>query len=240
MRETSLLGRIYHASPCAASWEEMSGDDRVRFCGQCGRHVYNLSAMLRREAERLIRDKEGMLCARFFRRRDGTVITRDCWTPVREWSRGIGRAANTALSAVLGFSTLAAWARQPPCKDVVHNRSRARLSYAEAAAATFATVAGTVRDATNTGIEGTSIELTRLGTDKKYRAVSNNNGRFSLEQVEPGLYSVRVEAPGFQSYRAEKIRLRGGEKLQLEVDLAVGSVGGCALLPAPSGENRWA
>jgi hypothetical protein len=59
MRDASLLGRIYHAPPCMALWEEMTGDDRVRFCGQCGRRVHNFSALGRREAERLIESNEG-------------------------------------------------------------------------------------------------------------------------------------------------------------------------------------
>lgn len=30
-----LLERIRIASPCRAGWEQMSGDERVRFCLQC-------------------------------------------------------------------------------------------------------------------------------------------------------------------------------------------------------------
>src|SRR6516162_8887116 len=37
--------RLRVASPCPADWNAMQGDDRVRFCGQCEKNVYNLSAM---------------------------------------------------------------------------------------------------------------------------------------------------------------------------------------------------
>ena len=66
------------ASPCTASWDEMLGDDRVRFCSLCSKNVYNISAMTREEATRLIITKEGKICARFYRRKDGTVLTSDC------------------------------------------------------------------------------------------------------------------------------------------------------------------
>ena len=56
----------------------MEGDDRARFCGQCRKHVFNLSVMTCAEAEALIREKEGRLCGRFYRRRDGRVLTADC------------------------------------------------------------------------------------------------------------------------------------------------------------------
>src|SRR5262245_34300483 len=65
-------------TPCPASWDQMRGDDRVRFCSQCKLKVYNLSEMTKSEAEKLIWEKEGKLCARLFRRNDGTIITREC------------------------------------------------------------------------------------------------------------------------------------------------------------------
>ena len=42
------------ASPCKAAWKNMDGDDRVRFCRECNRNVYNLSSMTEREARRVV------------------------------------------------------------------------------------------------------------------------------------------------------------------------------------------
>ena len=56
----------------------MKGDDRVRFCEGCRKNVYNLSALSRDEAERLIQSHDGKLCALLHQRRDGTVLTADC------------------------------------------------------------------------------------------------------------------------------------------------------------------
>ena len=50
------------ASPCKAPWENMDGDNRVRFCRECSRNVYNLSAMTEPEARRVIAEREGRLC----------------------------------------------------------------------------------------------------------------------------------------------------------------------------------
>ena len=77
-QKNSPLDNITVATPCDAKWSEMSGDDRARLCKHCNRHVYNLSAMPRAEAETLAREKEGKICVRFFRRADGTVITDNC------------------------------------------------------------------------------------------------------------------------------------------------------------------
>jgi hypothetical protein len=78
-----LLDQVRVASPCNARWEDMTGDDKSRFCGKCEKNVYNLSAMTREEAELLVLEREGQLCARFYRRADGTMITQDCPVGVR-------------------------------------------------------------------------------------------------------------------------------------------------------------
>ena len=62
--------------PCSVPWDSMRGDTRVRHCDQCKQNVYQLSELSKEEAEDLIRQKEGKLCVRFYRRRDGTVVTR--------------------------------------------------------------------------------------------------------------------------------------------------------------------
>lgn len=73
-----VLPNIRIAAPCTADWNAMSGDDRMRACAQCNKHVYNLSNMTRDEAEALIVAKEGKLCVRYFQRIDGTIILKDC------------------------------------------------------------------------------------------------------------------------------------------------------------------
>jgi hypothetical protein len=78
-RALPLLDAVRVASPCPASWEAMKGDERVRFCGQCDKNVYDLSSMTRDEATAFVREHEGKgACIRMHRRADGTLITSDC------------------------------------------------------------------------------------------------------------------------------------------------------------------
>jgi hypothetical protein len=78
MNSLTVLDQITIASPCEAEWGEMAGDHRVRFCSSCSRHVYNIMAMTAEEATSLIFESEGRVCARIYRRSDGTVLTADC------------------------------------------------------------------------------------------------------------------------------------------------------------------
>src|SRR5215471_14218962 len=89
------------ASPCSADWDKMSGDDRVRHCMECNLNVYNFSAMTQTEVERLLGASQGRICARFYRRADGTILTQDCPRGLRAVVRRVSRIAGTALSAVM-------------------------------------------------------------------------------------------------------------------------------------------
>ena len=97
---TNSLSNIRIASPCSANWEEMYGNERKRFCGDCKLNVYNLSGMSRREAENLILQSEGRLCVRFYRRSDGSILTRNCPVGWQAIKRKISKTASALASLI--------------------------------------------------------------------------------------------------------------------------------------------
>ncbi len=134
----SVLQDARIATPCSASWDDMKGDERVRFCEQCSLHVYDIDKLTTPQAERLIRETEGRLCGRLYRRADGRIMTRDCpiglkvRRKVAGWVRSLGavvlfvggmfglfrnvmgETANTASIAQLEpFATLQRWLAPP-------------------------------------------------------------------------------------------------------------------------------
>lgn len=72
------IDKLRIATPCSQSWNGMPGSDRTRHCATCDLDVYNVTAMTRSEAQDFIDQSEGRVCLRLYRRRDGTVLTRDC------------------------------------------------------------------------------------------------------------------------------------------------------------------
>ncbi len=138
-KSLNLLHNARIASPCPARWEEMNGDDRVRFCDRCEKHVYNLVDMEPDAAAALVREKNGDLCARAYQRADGTLLMGNCpvgLAAVRRRIRwlmggiaaGLGLVVsagaalgirlpspiNRKLSGMEPFSRLAAWFAPPP------------------------------------------------------------------------------------------------------------------------------
>jgi hypothetical protein len=115
-----VLDQIQIASPCSASWNQMTGDDRTRHCDACEKDVYNLSGMTRDEAEALILERNGELCVRYYQRADGTILLADCTVGVqrkRVQRRTAARAAALVAGGLAAGGAMALHARatEPPC-----------------------------------------------------------------------------------------------------------------------------
>lgn len=103
-----VLDNLRVAAPCTADWNQMTGDDRARHCGDCQKNVYNLSGMTRDEAEALVIEKNGDLCVRYYQRHDGTILLADCTVGIkrRRRRRLVAAGAATLLAgtaATLGI-----------------------------------------------------------------------------------------------------------------------------------------
>ena len=120
-RQLPVLDNVAIASPCNASWDKMIGNGRVRFCGDCQKNVYNLSAMPREEAESLLAaNSAGEMCVRLYRRADGTVLTQDCpvgQKRVRRRKIAFGIFGATAMTAAAFMSIIQHKALRPCSMD---------------------------------------------------------------------------------------------------------------------------
>jgi hypothetical protein len=111
-RRLPVLANVRIAAPCPASWEAMTGDRRVRACTHCKQNVFNLSAMSRADAEELIREKQGNLCAQYYQRADGTILLADCEVGISH-RRTQKRWAASAALMLAGTAAVAMWPTPP-------------------------------------------------------------------------------------------------------------------------------
>jgi len=81
-RSLSILDSIRVAEPCPLPWERMAGDGKARFCTQCQKHVHDLSAMVRAEAEAFCQQNP-TACIRFARTPAGEFLSADSRKPSR-------------------------------------------------------------------------------------------------------------------------------------------------------------
>jgi hypothetical protein len=132
--ELPLLQQVRVASPCKERWDDMTGDERVRFCGRCEKNVYDLSALTAAQAEALLRENSESRCVRFFRRSDGTILTSDC--PVggkrkRFWRRVTTAAVASGLAAVgITMAPAVIWTQgmESSPRDQIERRMAERMS----------------------------------------------------------------------------------------------------------------
>lgn len=107
MKDYRYLDEIKVASPCPALWSEMKGDAQKRFCGDCKLNVYNLSVMTRAEIDALLQNAGERTCIRFYRRADGTLLTRDCPVGLAAVRRKLVAGWSWAAAQMLAVAGLA-------------------------------------------------------------------------------------------------------------------------------------
>jgi Carboxypeptidase regulatory-like domain len=231
--QDNLLERMRIASPCPMSWEKMSGDGEVRFCDQCQLHVYNISEMTRERVEELLTIKEGRICARLYRRADGTVLTKDCPVGLRALRRHVGRVASATLTTLLSLAagvlgqTLARTGKhESTAGQKLHSTNLLSLNPQEGRALLW----GVITDPQGTPIAGARVTI--LSEKSKYKRTikSDSKGQFKFGLLEPGLYTLKVESAFFQSFERAHFNLHSSDELRYDVSLNIGGLIGVVVL----------
>ena len=113
------------AAPCHVKWEDMTGDDKQRFCGDCKLNVLNAEAMTDDEVRQaLLKAQNGeRVCMQIYKRADGTILTQNCPQGIkllRERARQAAAWFAGALSMLLSTAVSAA----PGTKSDTTNKSK--------------------------------------------------------------------------------------------------------------------
>jgi len=94
-----------------------------------------------------------------------------------------------------------------------------------AAAQQNASISGIVTDMTGGVLPGVIVEATSPVLIEKVRtAVSEANGRYQLQELQPGAYRVTFTLPGFSTVRREGIVLTAGFAASINVELSTGTL----------------
>src|SRR5271169_4350673 len=80
---------------------------------------------------------------------------------------------------------------------------------------TTSAVVGQVRDTTNAVVPGAIVTITNPDTGLRRSAKTDDLGRFNFPQLKPDTYSVKVDAPGFETRQNNKVVSGLGQKQAL-------------------------
>jgi hypothetical protein len=83
---------------------------------------------------------------------------------------------------------------------------------------------GTVTDSQGKVVVGAKIAITNTGTGVTRNLASNGVGDYTAPAMQPGLYSLSAEAPGFKRIERTSIRLEVGTDVRIDFQLIPGAV----------------
>src|SRR5438046_10591261 len=84
------------------------------------------------------------------------------------------------------------------------------------------TITGRVTDASGAVVPKVAVTLVNTNTNFQFSTVTNSDGLFRIQSLQPGPYRISFEATGFKRLIRENIDLRVGETLPIYVTLEVG------------------
>ena len=89
---------------------------------------------------------------------------------------------------------------------------------------TFASITGTVTDATGAVVPNATVTASNVHTNIKTTVNSNEDGNYTVAQLKEGTYTVRAEAAGFKTFVVDNVGLVARDVRRVDVKLEVGDV----------------
>jgi hypothetical protein len=213
-----LLDRIGVKTPCNESWEEMTGNNDVRFCSHCSKNVYDLSSMTRIRAEKLVRDSNGHLCVRYVKDPRDKIVTAP---PKLTLITRRATIAASALATSLALATLA-YSQSDPAPIPVNGKAVINVASQKSpdTSGSFS-ISGVVQDINGAIVPGARIVLTLANTDTIRYTNTNDEGHFGFKNIESGNYDLEITSPGFKKFVLQNLRV--SESINLESELILDS-----------------
>src|SRR6266700_965569 len=84
------------------------------------------------------------------------------------------------------------------------------------------TISGFIKDPSGATVPNAKVTV-RNNTAVERQAVTNESGYYTITNLPPGLYTLSLEAPGFQKYQSTDNKLDPSGHLSIDVTLSVGA-----------------
>src|ERR1051326_1885975 len=91
--------------------------------------------------------------------------------------------------------------------------------------AVYGSIVGTVLDSSGAAIPHAKITVRDVGKGVSYTTSTNETGNYSQTHLIVGVYEVRVEAPGFESFVQQNVNVEVDATTQINAQLRPGQVG---------------
>jgi len=86
---------------------------------------------------------------------------------------------------------------------------------------TFGTILGTVHDTSGAVMPGCAVTAENVGTSAKRSTITDEQGSYTVQNLEPGTYTIKIELPGFQITEFTGIVLPARQTIRLDGTMRV-------------------
>lgn len=83
-------------------------------------------------------------------------------------------------------------------------------------------IVGTVTDATGSVVPNAKVTVINTGTQEKRQVLSSGDGNYAFTLLQPGQYTLQVEASSFKGYTLSNVTLGAGQRARFDVQLQAG------------------
>ncbi|HMT08778.1 MAG TPA: ankyrin repeat domain-containing protein [Pyrinomonadaceae bacterium] len=203
MSKNTYIDAVRVASPCDAEWDEMTGNDQVRFCGHCSKSVTDLSTFRRKDAAKLVRAANGELCIRYIpNQKTNQPMFAEQLVQI---ARRAPRLATGVLSASISLATLAYGQsdnndenKPEEVTQVIKSRNALELTTLPYQPNTVedktgGVIHGVIRDRQGKPVPGVLVYLASESYYDGESTYTNEDGEYRFDELEPETYMIRVQ-----------------------------------------------
>lgn len=88
---------------------------------------------------------------------------------------------------------------------------------------TTGSVSGTISDQSKAVIAGATVTITSIGTGAERAAVTNSSGAYDFQALQPGIYTISVEAKGFKRALTRDVVVSVASAATVDISLEIGA-----------------
>lgn len=210
MKKKTLFDSIDVPSPCDKSWDEMIGGDVSRFCKHCEKDIYNISAMTRQEAKKLLFQSKEKVCIRMEREADGKIKTLK--KQLHQITRHVPLAAGVLTASMILSGAANAQETKVESSKITVTQTADKNSKP--------TISGIITDSNGAAIPSVKVSLRNMKDNSTRFATSNDSGFYEFKDVEISIYEIIIAAQnGFESFVYKNLVAENDKNLQIRLTL---------------------
>jgi hypothetical protein len=115
-------------NPCSINWDEMTGDEGIRYCGKCRHQVYNLSEMPKRRALKILNQPNAKVCVSYLQDEENQTIRLTNLSIFEQYSFKVISAILTIIFSLTAIQAMQTKNGNPKKKRVVGHKKVKSLS----------------------------------------------------------------------------------------------------------------